>query len=422
MSETWHGIVHSIVPKGIYVTIPRLLGGEVLGPCLSAVPDLVVGDRVVGAKIGDSLSDLIILTRAAIAVPDATVVHKDAEGSVTLQSLYLNGAATPGNKAVTQDGLDTKAPVEHRHPWADLDNVPATFAPSAHRHPWAELDDVPATFAPSAHTHPASAITDSTATGRSVLTAADPAAARTAIGAGTSSLVLGTTATTAMAGNKTFTKADVGLGSVDNTADTAKPVSGPQQTALNGKANTAHTHLWADLTDKPTTFFPSYHQHDWNTDLYNRPATFPPSTHTHPDATTTTAGFMSAADKTFLDAVDGRIRANDVDPWVALTLENAWVPYVGGGGYYLGIRARRNGHDLQIQGMVKSGAVGTVMATLPLELRPPYTSFQFAMAATGGTPRSIAYLTVGTSGAIVYDSGQAAPAFVNIELLIPLTA
>jgi hypothetical protein len=33
-------------------------------------------------------------------------------------------------------------------------------------------------------------------------------------------------------------KADVGLGNVDNTADTAKPVSTAQQTALNGKENT----------------------------------------------------------------------------------------------------------------------------------------------------------------------------------------
>lgn len=44
-------------------------------------------------------------------------------------------------------------------------------------------------------------ITDSTATGRSVITAADAAAARTAIGAGTSNLALGTTSSTALAGN-----------------------------------------------------------------------------------------------------------------------------------------------------------------------------------------------------------------------------
>lgn len=44
-------------------------------------------------------------------------------------------------------------------------------------------------------------VTDSTATGRAVLTAVDAAAARTAIGAGTSSLTLGTTGSTAAAGN-----------------------------------------------------------------------------------------------------------------------------------------------------------------------------------------------------------------------------
>lgn len=44
-------------------------------------------------------------------------------------------------------------------------------------------------------------ITDSTTTGRNVLTAASQSAARSAIGAGTSSLTIGTTGTTAAAGN-----------------------------------------------------------------------------------------------------------------------------------------------------------------------------------------------------------------------------
>jgi len=51
------------------------------------------------------------------------------------------------------------------------------------------------------HGHTASQISDATTVGRSVLTAADAATARTAIGAGTSSLALGTTSTTAKAGN-----------------------------------------------------------------------------------------------------------------------------------------------------------------------------------------------------------------------------
>lgn len=54
------------------------------------------------------------------------------------------------------------------------------------------------------------------------------------------------------------TKAQVGLGSVDNTADTAKPVSTAQQTALDGKAATSHTHGLSGLTatgTKDTTTF-----------------------------------------------------------------------------------------------------------------------------------------------------------------------
>lgn len=111
-------------------------------------------------------------------------------------------------------------------------------------------------------------------------------AARTAIGAGTSSLQLGTGSTTAKAGDwtparadldtstrdslakadaavpstrkiagkaltadVTLAKADVGLGNVDNTADAAKPVSTATQAALDGKAATGHTHTIAQVTN-----------------------------------------------------------------------------------------------------------------------------------------------------------------------------
>jgi hypothetical protein len=184
------------------------------------------------------------------------------------------------------------------------------------------------------HTHPANQISDSTALGRQLISILDAPAARTAIGAGTSNLAIGTTGTTAMAGNKTFsfseitgllgtaqlpplaindvfpvasqsamlaltaqrgdmairsdtgetfalstdspstladwlkvasagsvssvagrqgavvlTKADVGLSNVDNTSDVNKPVSTAQQTALNGKSNTGHTHTSSDIVN-----------------------------------------------------------------------------------------------------------------------------------------------------------------------------
>ena len=46
----------------------------------------------------------------------------------------------------------------------------------------------------------------------------------------------------------THTKAQVGLGNVDNTSDAAKPVSTATQAALDGKAATSHTHSTAQVT------------------------------------------------------------------------------------------------------------------------------------------------------------------------------
>jgi hypothetical protein len=55
--------------------------------------------------------------------------------------------------------------------------------------------------APTAHTHPSTDVSDSTTIGRQLMTAASQSAARTAIGAGTSSLALGTSSSTAKAGD-----------------------------------------------------------------------------------------------------------------------------------------------------------------------------------------------------------------------------
>lgn len=89
------------------------------------------------------------------------------------------------------------------------------------------------------HTHTATEISDSTTVGRSVLTAADAAAARTAIGAGTSSLALGETGATAAAGNHTHpggSSLAIAHGYV-----TAAGIVTPQTTAS-----------WAALTGGPT--------------------------------------------------------------------------------------------------------------------------------------------------------------------------
>jgi hypothetical protein len=42
----------------------------------------------------------------------------------------------------------------------------------------------------------------------------------------------------------------------------------------------AHSHTWAAITDKPTTFAPSTHNHTWES-VTGKPATFPPDPHSH---------------------------------------------------------------------------------------------------------------------------------------------
>jgi len=54
------------------------------------------------------------------------------------------------------------------------------------------------------------------------------------------------------------TKAQVGLGNVDDTSDATKPISTAMQTALDAKANTAHTHGVADLTATGTKSTTTY--------------------------------------------------------------------------------------------------------------------------------------------------------------------
>ena len=48
-----------------------------------------------------------------------------------------------------------------------------------------------------------------------------------------------------------YTASEIGLGNVDNTADADKPISTATQTALDGKADTEHTHTVSDITDMP---------------------------------------------------------------------------------------------------------------------------------------------------------------------------
>lgn len=139
-----------------------------------------------------------------------------------------------------------KADTKPSYAWSEITGKPSTFAPSSHNHDssyykkseideklkgtsatghthaWADITNKPTTFTPASHKHVKADITDFPTS----MPASDVAA-------------------WAKAANKpSYTKAEVGLGSVDNTGDSAKNVSSAgrirndsRQTALSGTAS-----------------------------------------------------------------------------------------------------------------------------------------------------------------------------------------
>jgi hypothetical protein len=103
--------------------------------------------------------------------------------------------------------------------------------------------------------------------------------------------------------------------------------------------------------------------------------------------------------------------------WTPATLTAAWVAYVGGGGYYNGLRYRRVGDMIQVQGMIKSGAAGSAITTLPVGFRPSYSVMQVCEANAAGTLAVVLFDS--TTGVVTYRSGVGAPTYVNINISFP---
>lgn len=108
-------------------------------------------------------------------------------------------------------------------------------------------------------------------------------------------------------------KTDLALNNVDNTSDVNKPVSIATQLALDLKADksiflnagvglTGGGNLSGNVT--------------FNVDFGTTAGTVAEGDHTHSDATTSDAGFMSAADKTKLDGIATAATANQADAYL----------------------------------------------------------------------------------------------------------
>lgn len=251
-----------------YVAQFKLLGGAALDPIPFELPEGSTVNLATVAGVAKSNGVTIIrgegVPDSADALDGQVVTWDEATGRAVWENPTgggTGGAVSSVNGetgAVVLDAADVGARPAGDVPWAEVSGAPATFPPSTHQHPVGDVTGLQGALdgkAPSshthsianvtglqaaidgkaatAHTHTADQISDSSATGRSILAAVDAAAARSAIGAGTSSLALGTTASTAKAGNWTPAAGDIpNLSATKLTSGTVNVERAPAGTTL----------------------------------------------------------------------------------------------------------------------------------------------------------------------------------------------
>ncbi len=260
--------------------------------------------------------------------------------------------------ATVQGKPSTFAPSAHMHAWGDLTGVPASFTPEAHMHLWAEVTDKPTTFPPEAHTHDDRYFTEtelSTPSGGGVVDWSNIInVPELGGGSGDMSKSVYDTdddgqvewADNALHANSADTASFAGSASSADSADIAiralflgtdgqlsndATLGGSDplgyylttqyavKTYVDGKfALLSHTHLWAEITNKPTEFTPAAHRHGW-ADLDDVPESFPPDAHRHSwsdlDEVPAVGGDMDKA--TYDTDNDGKVEAADVADCVA---------------------------------------------------------------------------------------------------------
>lgn len=173
-------------------------------------------------------------------------------------------------------------------------DITALGIPGQDTHDWAGITDKPATFPPSAHNHDERYYTETE----------------------TDKLLGGKSDTGHVHDDRYYTETEMDAklskkSDTGHTHDDRYYTESELDTKLAGKSATGHKHLWADITNKPSTFAPSAHKHvkadisdfpasmpasdvsawakaaskpsyGWS-EITGKPSTFTPSGHTHDD-------------------------------------------------------------------------------------------------------------------------------------------
>lgn len=230
-------------------------------------------------------ADPLTLAQSQVTNLTTDLAAKAPSASPALTGTPTAPTATSGTNttqlattAFVQTGLGTKANTSHTHAQSDVTNLTTDLAAKA---PLASPTFTGTPAAPTAtsgtnttqlattafvqtglgtkantsHTHAQSDITNLTTDLSNKQPLDSDLTTIAGIDSGTSAGVIGTEGTgwmkrsyAAVKTSLALTKSDVGLGSVDNTSDAAKPVSNATQTALNAKADLASP----ALTGTPT--------------------------------------------------------------------------------------------------------------------------------------------------------------------------
>lgn len=163
-----------------------------------------------------------------------SVFPKTGEQNIIYIDTTVNASYYWDDTSNTYKALDVQT-------WANLTGKPSTFPPSSHTHDdryftETEMNSKLAGKANSSHTHKKADITDFPTS----MPASDvPAWAKAST-------------------KPTYTKAEVGLGNVDNTADKDKSV---KYATSARSAGTASSVDWSGVKNPPTTYAPSAHTH-----------------------------------------------------------------------------------------------------------------------------------------------------------------